>query len=193
MSVNTQKMGFYLIAALLVATVIAAALLMAKRRPEQYEARGMFYFGSYGREKESLLIEDWSGPDRLCMFMEHLWDGRPDDFMQRVIRRLHDEYDWVGNDDVAMKAVDSIEFHRSVQEWRCVYRDQRRRGAYAARNGARVFNRRSTVALAGQIVRSVPVFFPPCDIHAEPRPRPRLAPFPRPLRPRPQRGRSARI
>ncbi len=116
MSVNTQKMGFYLIAALLVAWVIAAALLMAKRRPEQYEARGMFYFGPYGREKESLLIEDWSGPDRLCIFMEQLWECRPDDFMQRVIRRLHDEYAWVGNDDVAMKAVDSIEFHRCANK-----------------------------------------------------------------------------
>lgn len=112
MSVNTQKIGFNLLAALLVATVIVAAVLVVDRKPRQYEARGVFYFGPYGNEKESLLIEDWSGPDRLCMFMEQLWECRPDDFMRQVIRRLHDEYGWVGNEDVAMKAVNSIEFHR---------------------------------------------------------------------------------
>ena len=116
MNTNARKVWICSVAGLFIVVIIAAALLMAKRRPKQYEARGMFYFGPYGREKESLQIEDWSGPDRLCMFMEHLWDGRPDDFMQRVIRRLHDEYGWVGNADVAMKAVDSIEFHRCANK-----------------------------------------------------------------------------
>ena len=116
MNTNARKVGICLVAGLIIVVIIAAALLMANRRPKQYEARGMFYFGPYGREKESLLIEDWSGPDRLCMFMEHLWNDRPDDFTQRVIRRLHDGYGWVGNDDVAMKAVDSIKFHHCANK-----------------------------------------------------------------------------
>ena len=109
---NVRKTGVYLMAALLVATVIVAAVLVVGRKPRQCEARGVFYFGPYGKEGESLSIEDWSGPDRLCMFTEQFWEFRPDDFAQRVIRRLHEEYGWVGNEDVAMQAVNSIEFHR---------------------------------------------------------------------------------
>ena len=45
------------------------------------------------------------------MFMEQLWECRPDDFMRQVIRRLHDEYGWVGNEDVAMKAVEIAKEH----------------------------------------------------------------------------------
>lgn len=60
------------------------------RAPKLYAARGTFYFGIYGGERipESA---DWSGPAPYWVFSEYLWDKRPDDFAQRVLRRLHEK------------------------------------------------------------------------------------------------------
>lgn len=91
---------------------LAGLCIVATRSPRLYEARGTFYYGLHGREMESLSIQDWSGPDRLWMFKEFLWDKRPEDFEQRVLRRLHDAYCGKGNDEEAIEAVKSISFHR---------------------------------------------------------------------------------
>ena len=100
---------------LVVAFLFVAALIFvfAKERNDWlYEARGMFYFGLYGREMESLSIQDWSGPDRLWMFKEFLWDKRPGDFGQRVLQRLQGAYHRKGNGEAAVEAIKSISFHR---------------------------------------------------------------------------------
>ena len=103
------------VACLVVVLLFVAVLIFvfAKERNDWlYEARGMFYFGFYGREMESLSIQDWSGSDRLWMFKEFLWDKRPEDFEQRVLQRLQGAYHRKGNGEAAVEAVKSISFHR---------------------------------------------------------------------------------
>jgi len=103
------------VACLVVVLLFVAVLIFvfAKERNDRlYEARGMFYFGFYGREMESLSIQDWSGSDRLWMFKEFLWDKRPEDFEQRVLQRLQGAYHRKGNGEAAVEAVKSISFHR---------------------------------------------------------------------------------
>ena len=103
------------VACLTVVLLVASALICVfatGRSHALYESRGTFYCGLFGRENESLSHQDWSGPDRFCLFKEILWDNRPADFEQRVLRRLHDAYCRMG-DDEAMKAVKSIAFHKT--------------------------------------------------------------------------------
>ena len=107
-----RKIVIACLMAVLLVAVVLTCIFVKEPRSKLYEARGTFYYGLHGREMESLSIQDWSGPDRLWMFKEFLWDKRPEDFEQRVLRRLHDAYCGKGNDEEAIEAVKSMSFHR---------------------------------------------------------------------------------
>ena len=59
--------------------------------PKLFADQGTFYYWFPGRERTAGFAES-SGPDPLEVFKESLWDKRPDDFGERVIRRLVDSY-----------------------------------------------------------------------------------------------------
>ena len=107
-----KKIVIACLTVVLLVAVVLTCVCVKEPGSKLYEARGTFYYGLYGRELESLSIQDWSGPDRLWMFKEFLWDKRPEDFEQRVLRRLHDAYCGKGNDEAAIVAVKTISFHR---------------------------------------------------------------------------------
>ena len=76
--------------------------------PKLYAAHGTFYYWLYGLEKTAG-YSDWSGPDPLWCFKVDLWDKRPDDFEQRVMRRLRTSYGMDANKELKVKdAIQSI-------------------------------------------------------------------------------------
>ena len=94
---------------------VTALVWLVAKRPDQgrYEVRGTFHFGLHGQENASLSFQECSGSDLLIAFKEHRWANRPQNFDDRVLRRLHTVYGRIGNDEAAVEALKTITFHHS--------------------------------------------------------------------------------
>ena len=93
--------------------VLAGVWFLGIIEPKLYAARGTFYYWLPGLE-HTAGFSDCSGPSPFGLFKEELWDKRPDDYEQRVLRQLIDSYGVCGEDNSdATSAIRSIAFCRT--------------------------------------------------------------------------------
>ena len=78
-----------------------------------YAACGTFYYWFYGLEKEAGFYF-WSGPHPLSCFRMDIWNKRPDNFEQRIVRKLREAYGMDASQELRAKdAIRSITFEET--------------------------------------------------------------------------------